>query len=50
MNKEVSWKNVDLETDIERLKEMHVQLQNPDPNYNRNLSVEKADYTLDIKK
>jgi len=48
-DKDVSWQNAELETDKERLKEMHVQLQKPDPNYNRNLSVEKADYTLDIK-
>lgn len=34
--------------DIKRLKVSHKQLQRPDANYNKNLSVEKADYTLNI--
>ena len=39
-----------LEMDKKRLKTLHPQIQKPDPNYNKNLSVKKADYTLDISK
>ena len=40
----------EVERDKVRLMQLHSQLQNPDPNYNRNLSVEKADYTLNFSK
>ena len=37
-----------VEEDKERLKQLHAKLQYPDGNYNKNLSFEKADYTLNI--
>lgn len=49
-NEIVSLQVSDAEADKKRLNHLHTQLQNPDPNYNRNLSVEKADYTLNVSK
>ena len=39
---------IDVESDKALLKQQHVQLQYPDGNYNKNLSIDKADYTLKI--
>ena len=36
------------EADVRLLKEKHIQLGMPDGNYNPNLSIAKADYTLDV--
>lgn len=49
-DKDVNYQITTVEVDKERLKQFHTRLQSADPNYNSNLSVEKADYTLDISK
>lgn len=40
----------DVKADRTLLRKLHEQLSRPDANYNKNLSVVKADYTLDISK
>ena len=47
-DKDLSYKSSEVEADKKRLGQLHIQLQNPDPNYNKNLSIEKADYTLNV--